>query len=291
MLKKMRSFGFVLVFVFGCANVYSPMGIRGEEAKKQLEELRSNLGIVGIFASLSAVMNASANSSNTSYTCATDNSAVLGFTTPTTTANFNLPSQTNYIDLSVTTNGTFYFRSNQATTTTMLSGKILKTASTSASASCSSATSSVCGATDLSGVSFFSSISSIMTVAPGSCFAIRCTTPAYVRLKLYNIDSSGLPGVDTLISGIYTPYIFESIANIGEETYYTKKSFERCKREIVNYSMIEIQFANLTSSLVNDASICNKPYSSIQGALLNPGLTAAIQADACDLEPVNPVGF
>ncbi|TGK92104.1 hypothetical protein EHQ30_18165 [Leptospira brenneri] len=291
MLEKMKIFPVVLFVLCHCTNLYSPMGIKGKDAKKQLEEVRSNLSLVSNFGSFSLLLTPSSSALN-SYTCSTENTAVSGFVTPTTGSNFDFPSLTSYVDLSVTAAGTYYFRSNVSSSNQIISGKILKTKDTSTSASCFYSTSSVCGNTDLSGVSYNSSISTMMSVSAGSCFAIRCTSPAYIRLKQYNLEMSGMFGIDTFLTVTYGPFIFESIAQIGEETYYTKESFEKCKREIVNYAAIEIQNNKFLTSLMTEASNCHKPTSQIQESMATASrLTTLMQADVCNLEPVNLIGF
>ncbi|TGL45992.1 hypothetical protein EHQ49_00700 [Leptospira perdikensis] len=291
MLKKMKLVFFVLIFLVHCTNVYSPTGIKGEQAKKQLEEHRSNLSLVSLISVLSASFSASANAANSTYTCSTENNATLGFTTPTTASNFSLPSGTSYVDLSVPSSGTFYFRSNAAASYAMYTGKILKTATTSANASCYYSTNSVCGTTDLSAASISSSIGLFISVNAGTCIAFRCTSPAYIRFRLYSNETVSTSTLDSVISLTYTPAIFESISNIGNDTYYTMESFKKCKKEITNYAVIETQYAGYVGSVLNEVSSCNKPNSAIQAASVNPSLTASLQADACELEPVNVFGY
>ncbi|TGK52022.1 hypothetical protein EHQ16_14390 [Leptospira kanakyensis] len=292
MSKKNILYLSAFLFFIGCTNVYSPMGIKGKKAKEQLEELRSGLSAVSLFTYIPATLNITSNSTNTTYTCATENTAISGFTNPTTGANFDLSSPINYIDLSVTAGGTHYFRSSPSSTNQIITGKILKTNDTSPTASCSYITGSVCGNTDLSGVSISSSISTMMSVSAGNCLAILCTTPAYIRLKQYNFELFSLAGLEPILSSTSSPYIFESVSKIGEDTYYTKESFEKCRKEIVDYAVIEIQYSKFLSALITEVSTCNKPHSLFQGAASSASkLTAAIQGNACDLEPVNFFGF
>ncbi|TGK78568.1 hypothetical protein EHQ24_18655 [Leptospira noumeaensis] len=292
MSKKNLLFFSTLLYVIGCTNVYSPMGIKGEKAKKQLEELRSGLSAVSLFTYLPSIINITSNSTNTTYACPTEDTAISGFTNPTSGSNFDLQSPINYIDLSVTAGGTHYFRSNESSSNLAITGKILKTNDTSAAASCSYVTGSVCGTTDLSGISISSSISTMMFVPLGSCLAIRCTTPAYIRFKQYNFELISMAGIETILSATSSPYIFESVSKIGDDTYYTKESFEKCRKEIVNYSLIEMQYSKFLSTLITEVSTCNKPQSLFQGAATSASrLTAALQGNACDLEPVNFFGF
>lgn len=283
----------VLIFLFfsNCTNFFSPFGIRGEEAKKELQEHRNNLGFVSFLGILSASFNSSS-SSNSNYTCQRESSAISSFTTPTTGANFNLPSTTDYVDLMVTSGGTQYFRSNQTSSSLRFTGKVLKTQSTSANALCYyTASAGACGTTDLSGLGISSSITSYMTVDSGQCMAIRCTENAYIRLKQYSTDTASMTTLDSVSGLINGPYLFEAITRIGDRTYYTMESFDRCKKEITNFALIEIQYASFFASQLVEVSNCNKPNSALQGISLNPALTASLQADACDLEPVNAIGY
>lgn len=291
MLKKINLFSFVFIFLIHCTNVYSPTGIQGKQAKKQLEEHRSNLSLVSLSSVLTASLNASSNSANSTYTCPTENTATLGFTSPTAAANFSLPTGTSYVDLSVPAAGTYYFRSNAAASYAMYTGKVLKTATTSATATCYHSTNSVCGTTDLSAASISSYIGLFISVNAGTCLAFQCTAPAYIRLRLYSNETVSVSALESVISLTYTPSLFETIADIGDDTYYTMKSFKRCKNEITNYAVIETQYSRHLTSIMNEVSSCNKPSSAIQAASVNPSLTASLQADACNLEPVNAFGY
>ncbi|WP_246838281.1 hypothetical protein [Leptospira meyeri] len=281
---------FVFLFLFNCANVFSPTGIKGEEAKKKIEEHRSDMSLLGTFNLLFFAISPSS-SSSTSFTCPTENTATLGFSGPTTTANFNLPTTATYVDLSVPSSGTFYFRSNQSFTNGTYTAKILKTANTSANASCYYSTSSVCGTTDLSAASIGLFVGSFMTVTPGNCLAIKCSNPAYIRIKPYAVESTSSFTLDSVISLGVTPTLFESLSGIENDTYYTLESYDKCKNEITNFALIEMQYSKYLSEVLNEVSNCNKPNAAIQAAPLNPSLTASLQADACKLEPVNVFGY
>ncbi|MBM9591066.1 hypothetical protein JWG41_11450 [Leptospira sp. 201903075] len=291
MLKKINLFSFVFIFLIHCTNFYSPTGIQGKQAKKQLEEHRSNLSLVSLSSVLTASLNAFSNSATSTYTCPTENTATLGFTSPTAAANFSLPTGTSYLDLSVPSNGTYYFRSYPAAAYASYTVKILKTETTSASASCKFTTNSVCGTADLSGSVVSSYVGFSLSVDAGSCLAFQCTSPAYIRFRRYSNETVSVSALESVISLIYTPSIFESISDIGDDTYYTMKSFRKCKNEIANYAVIETQYSRHLTSIMTEVSSCNKPSSAIQAAAVNPSLTASLQADACKLEPVNAFGY
>ncbi|TGL66458.1 hypothetical protein [Leptospira jelokensis] len=291
MLKIVFSI-FVFLFFANCTNFFSPFGIRGEEAKKQLQEHRNNLGFVSFLGILSGSISSTSYSSNSNYTCQRESSAITAFSTPTTGANFNLPSATEYVDLTVISGGTQYFRSNQTSASLRFTGKILKTQNTSSNAICYyTASAGACGTTDLSGLGISSTIGSFMTVDSGQCLAIRCTETAYIRLKQYSTETASMATLDSVSGLINGPYIFEAITRIGDRAYYTMESFDRCKKEITNFALIEIQYASFFSSQLVEVGNCNKPNSALQGLSFNPALTSSLQADACDLEPVNAVGF
>ncbi|PJZ86399.1 hypothetical protein [Leptospira harrisiae] len=283
---------FVILFIFNCANVFSPTGIKGEQAKKKIEEHRSNLSFLSISNLLmGSTASPSSNPSSLNYSCPTENAAVLGFSGPTTTANFSLPQVGAYIDLSVTSSGTSYFRSNPSFTNTLFVSKILKTESTSANASCYYTTTSVCGTTDLSMASIGLLVDSTISVSPGTCLAIKCSSPAYIRMKQYSVETVSNFLLDPILSVVFTPVLFESLSGINDDTYYTLESYAKCKKEITNFALIELQYSNYLSALLKEISSCNKPNAAIQAATLNPSLTASLQADACKLEPVNALGY
>ncbi|TGL17065.1 hypothetical protein EHQ46_17720 [Leptospira yanagawae] len=290
MLKILFSI-FIFLFFTNCTNFFSPFGIRGEEAKKQLEEHRNNLSLVSFLGILSASFSTTS-SSNANYTCQSESSAIVSFATPTTGANFNLPSVTDYVDLMVTSGGTQYFRSNQTSGSLRFTGKILKTQNTSSNAICYyTASAGACGTTDLSGLSIGSSIGSFMTVDSGQCLAIRCSETAYIRLKQYSIETASLATLDS-VSGLFNaPFLFEGITRIGDRTYYTMESFNKCKKEITSFALIEIQYASFITSQLVEVANCNKPNSALRSSVWNPALTSSLQADACDLEPVSAIGI
>ncbi|TGM82382.1 hypothetical protein EHR01_06260 [Leptospira mtsangambouensis] len=283
---------FVLLFVFNCANVFSPTGIKGEQAKKKIEEHRSSLSFLSITNLLmSSISSSASNPSASSYSCPTENTAVQGFSGPTTTANFSLPQVGTYIDLSVPSSGTFYFRSNPSSTNTIFVSRILKTENTSANASCYYSTNSVCGTTDLSVASIGLMVGSTISVSPGTCLAIKCSTPAYMRIKQYSVESISNILLEPMLSVVSSPMLFESLSGINNDTYYTLESYAKCKEEITNFSLIELQYSNHLAAILKEVSNCNKPNAAIQAATLNPNLTASLQADACKLEPVNVFGY
>ncbi|MCW7471512.1 hypothetical protein [Leptospira kanakyensis] len=290
MLKIFHVLLVISLFFPNCTNFYSPFGISGEDVKKQLEEHRTNLSFVSFLSLISASIATSSNSSS-NYTCSTESTAIPPLATATTAANFTLPTATTYVDLSVTSGGTQYFRSNIVSSATRISGKILKTPNTSSTAICYYTTDSVCGTADLSGITINSSISSLMTIHAGTCLAIQCNGNAYVRLKEYSVDSPSTAVLGSVMGIFNAPYIFEAVTRLGDRTYYTMESFDRCKKEITNFALIEIQYSSVVSSQLTEVSNCNKPNSMIQTAALDPSLTASLQADACDLEPVNLIGL
>ena len=179
----MKKIVILTVFVLGtvgCSNFYSPMGVKGKDAKKQITELNSNLSL----ASFPLILSAASSSSSSTFVCPVDSSAVLGSSNANSGGAYTLPAIDRFVDLDARAGGTLYFRSGaNSGASTGYTIKVIQTSASSGSTATCTYISSAAACTDasLAGSSFSSSTTA--TVAGTHCLAIRCTTAGYIRIQ------------------------------------------------------------------------------------------------------------
>ncbi|MDF3819207.1 small lipoprotein [Leptospira sp. 96542] len=277
----------IFFVIFKCANIYSPLGISGKEAKKQIEEIEQTAFLVSIPSLLGR------SSSNSSIVCPTDINSILGSNTNTVSANFNFPGEGSYVDLNATSGSNLYFRTAAASETVQLSGKILQTASTKLTAECRyNASAAACGTSDISGLTL-SYISTSIFVSAGHCLAVRCAEPGYLRFQKYNMNSvfnSTSLSLSPLLNLALGPSVAEVLSAIEDNKYYTQESFDKCKKSVMNQSFVQLFSTNESLSEAFEVLSCNKPATPSNSAAIAMA-SYVIQGNECKLEPVNVVGF
>ncbi|MCZ8343308.1 MAG: small lipoprotein [Leptospira sp.] len=279
-MKKILILIYLLV-VASCSNIYSPNGIQGKDAKKEIRDLVGNLGIINFPLLLSS-------GASSSFVCPTESTAIIGSNNASTAANFTLPGQNAYVDLS-STGGTLHFRSNaNSSTTTIFSVRILQTANTLSSATCTYTSSGICAGAIGTGISIFTTAS--VSVSASECLAIRCTNAAYIRIQ--QLASATIPTTTTtsFFAAILAPDLLDSVSGIEDDKYYTKDSFEKCKEGVTNISLIQSSFTSSAFSGLREVSNCNKPASAVPQTV-DSTTAAVLQGNECKLEEVNFIGF
>ncbi|MGV3666533.1 MAG: small lipoprotein [Leptospira bouyouniensis] len=279
---------FMLLGTIGCSNLYSPFGVKGKDAKKQIEDLNSSLGLL----SFPLLLSSFSSSSSSSFTCPTETTATVGSASNTSGGTFTLPAASSYVDLDGRASGTKFFRSNAASVNTTFSLKILKTATTNSTASCSYVTSAGgCTDADLVGLSFTSSSST--SVSAASCLAIKCTNAAYIRIQNStgsSLSSSSSSSSASFLSLALSPEILNEVSGIEDDKYYTKESLEKCKEGLTTISLFQSSLTVSSVNAIQEISSCNKPFSSLPASVDSSGI-AALQGNECKLEEVNAIGF
>lgn len=288
--KMKNSIISLLLFgVIGCSNIYSPMGVKGKDAKKQIRDLNSNLGLLSFPLLLSSASSTSSSSSNTNFICPTESNANLGSASDSTAANFTLPAANNYVDLDAKAGGSLYFRSNASASSTAYIVKVLQTANTSSTASCTYTT----GASACTGAisAALTLTTTTTTLSATYCLAIKCTAAAYIRIQpSATATSTSSSSTNSFLSLALAPEILKSVSGIEDDKYYTKDSLEKCKEGLTNISLLQTASLSASFGNVREVSYCNKPLSIISTGVDSSGI-AALQGNECKLDEVNPIGF
>lgn len=287
----MKKLIILVVFVLGavgCANFYSPMGVKGKDAKKQIADLNSSLSL----ASFPALLSSFSSSSSSTFTCPTETTATVSSASSTSGGTFTLPATNSYVDLNSTAGGTKFFRSNSASVLTSYSMKVLKTASTNSTASCSYfASAGACTDADIVGSTFTSTGSA--SVSATNCLSIKCTNAAYIRIQplvTTSSSSSSSFSSNSLLAAALSPEILNQASGIEDDKYYTKESLDKCKESLTTISLFQTSLSSSSATALQEISSCNKPFSSLPTSVDSSGI-AALQGNECKLEEVNFIGF
>lgn len=286
-MKKIVILTVFVLGAIGCSNFYSPMGVKGKDAKKQIRDLNSNLSL----ASFPLILSAASSSSTSTFTCPTESTATVSSASSTSGGTFTLPATNSYVDLNSTAGGTKFFRSSAASVATSYSMKILKTASTNSTASCSYfASVGACTDADIVGSTFTSTGSA--QVSATNCLSIKCTNAAYIRIQPLNTSSSSTSSFSTgsLLAAALSPDILNQVSGIEDDKYYTKESLDKCKDGITTISVFQSSLSASSVTALQEISSCNKPFASLPTSIDSSGI-AALQGNECKLEEVNFIGF
>lgn len=270
----------LLLVIAGCSNTYSPNGIKGKDAKKEIRDLIGNLGIVTLPLLVSS-------GTTSGFVCPTESTAIVGSNNASTAANFTLPGQNAYVDLSAT-GGTLHFRSNANSSTSTFTVRILQTANTSSSASCTFTSTGICAGAIGTGTSIFTTASA--SVSASECLAIRCTNAAYIRIQPLVTTNVSTTSTTSFFSAILAPDILNAVSGIEDDKYYKKDSFEKCKEGVTNISLIQSSLTTSAFSGLREVSNCNKPAGALPQTV-DSTTVAALQGNECKLEEVNLIGF
>ncbi len=280
----------ILLFVFiSCADIYSPFGVKGKDAKKEIEDLNGILSVVTILPLLSF------DTSRSNFKCQTELSAVIGSTNSSTTANFSLPEGRNNVDLDARNGGTRYFRSNPATQATSVVIQSITTETSGSSVNCTSETSAATCSGAINTTFSVSSMAFSSSIPAGSCVSITCSSVAYIRIlpsrvSFVNTQTSSNTSLVAFASLLIGPTLFDSIAGIKDDTYYTKESLQDCKKGITELSLLSSAISLNSLAAFRESVFCNKPSTSTP-QITNPAVDSAVQGNECKLEEVNFIGF
>lgn len=290
----------VALYSVNCANVYSPTGVKGKDAKKEIEDTRAALTPL----SLMSLMTLSSGSSTTTTSVVCDfSSSPTSSVSATTIGNFDVPKLNNTLDLGSASTGQYYFRSRSYTpesTTGTITAKSLVTSSvTTANTTCRYIASSSACSSDLSGLSWtsatsMSSSSTTISITSGNCLAIRCDGASAIRIKnasttsSFSSSSSAFNPADMLLG----PELFNQIAAIDDDKYYTKESVDACKDAVTNITLLQQNASTAAfQSFMNESrqvSTCNTLTPSLPSS--NGLAYQALQGSSCALEEVGFFG-
>lgn len=267
-------------FVVSCANIYSPSGIKGDKAKKEIKYLMDSLGLLPSFALFSGA----------SYKCQVSSSAVSGTNDANTPSNFLLPNGFTE-DLNASAGGTLFFRSTNATQIKNYNLKLLRTTNTDPTASCSlTISNNACVDTIATGNPLNNEAQ--IVVPFGECLAIMCTGRAYIRMINLDMLTNGVTSSPESVAvnvWVTAPEFFRKIAKIDDDIYYTNKSFNQCKKGIVEVAALDANTAFARANNYFEVTYCNQALTFFPSTDANT--TAILQGNVCHLEPVNALGF
>ncbi|MCU0824422.1 MAG: small lipoprotein [Leptospira sp.] len=290
MTTKFNIFIILLIVLVNCADIYSPFGVKGKDAKKEIGDLNTNLTI------LTSTTLISSDASRNNFKCQTDPTAVVGSTNINPAANFTIPSDANTTDLDSRSGGIRYFRSNASSQATSVVIQSIPTETTNSTVSCTYAISPVaCSGAINTSVSVSSSGLSTFVTA-GSCIAITCTSAAYIRILPANVSGINAPTSSNPFQFFIFSFrflassIFNDISGIKDDTYYTEESFKKCKNSVTELSLLSSSISVNSLLPFRDALFCNKPVTSFP-IQVNPFLESALKGNECKLEEVNLIGF
>lgn len=280
------------LLLFNCANIYSPWGIKGEDVLKQINEQRYNISFISF-----PLLNSS---SSYSGICSTDGiTSVNPLLTPTSSANFSLPSEVNsFLDLNAPAGGgVAYFRSEKLSGSSLIELKVqsITTSSVNSAGTCAFSSSSFyCGNTDLSIITF-NSDSALTSVSQDTCLFVKCDSPAVLRIR--QIPDSTSFGIsfatleaEVLLRSQIEEVTFSNFVKIEKNKYYTRDSFEKCKDNISLITTIQANDLKDSAEKNKISASCNLPENSIS-SLTSPEGYSFLKANICKLEPVNFIGF
>ncbi|MCG9873438.1 MAG: small lipoprotein [Leptospiraceae bacterium] len=289
----MKSFFLTLILLtsISCANIYSPTGIKGKDALKEIEELRGTLSFSSIALLLSTPSSSFSPTTSSSVVCSTDGiPSISPLASSTSASNFSIPNDSNtFVDLSAP-GGTVYFRSQPLTSSPnglFIQVASIRTPTITTAGTCSYSVSAAnCGTSDLSGISYSTSATFVFT---NNCLAVRCTTPALVRIRQGNSSLISFDSTSFLLN-LASPEIFTSTTGIKDDTYYTRDSFDKCKQDIASIGLLQIADVSNSIQKLSVAVPCNLPFSSAAPSLNSAGYSV-LEGNACKLEPVSFIGL
>jgi small lipoprotein (TIGR04452 family) len=273
------------VSILSCSSYYSPSGIKGSDAKKQIDDAKTEMGLITL-----PMLNQNLSSLNTGdVTCTLDSNSVSTFAGNTGAANFSIPSEVGTsIDLNAT--GAGYFRSQSfSTTNDNMSIYIQRIIG---SGTCTfSYNSNICGTAAIGTGTQLGSTLLSYSVINGDCLAFNCSGAATIRVRLG--ASNEVTYTSNLTDLILGPEIFNSLTGIEDSTYYTKESVELCKEGITQIGILN---AGITSNAMNQFvrvdypqySKCNRPFPRLNSP--STMTISALQADSCKLEKEKILG-
>lgn len=280
-MLQFRPFVFILfLLIFNCANIYSPSGIKGDKAKKEIKYLMDSLGLIPARTLFSPA----------SYRCQVDSSAILGSSNANTPSNFSLLSFTTK-DLNASAGGTLFFRSTSNNQIKSFNLKLLRTANTESTADCSVSISANACMDPISTGTPLTNDGQVV-VPFGECLAIMCTAPAYIRVQDLTVVTNRVtpsPEVVAINTWIVAPEVFRNISKIDDNIYYTNESFNKCKKGIVEVSALDSSAAFARANNYFEVSYCNKVQTA--SSVSDANTAAILQGNECHLEPVNALGF
>lgn len=293
----------IAILALACTNIYVPGAMRGSQVVKEIEEARAT----GSFGTLPILMGSTTASStnSTNVACNVDSSAVPSLAATTTAANFSIPTSLSRVDLKTATTATdgthYFFRSRilDSDVGNRLRIRNLITTVGTTPPQCTYVTgTNVCGNTDLSTAftqptTILSANNTDITVSVGHCLAVRCEGQASLRLKFENPVSASQGNVSIDVTGtLIGPEIFNAMAGIKKNKYYTRASVQACKDMILLINLMQVEsttqaMASYQRNLTL-ANSCNDLLPSFQPGLDN--LTAYFyQGAICNIEEAGDI--
>lgn len=298
-----------ILFYTSCNYLYTPIGISGKDAKKEIEKEIDGISLILLAASLSS---SDSSSSTVTTVCKLKNPIPNLPGTDTGPGNFDIPKVGKTVDLESTGIGNnSYFRSKPASDNfTNIEIKTLITSSsrTPASECYFLKGDSYCTGTGLQFLNIAfdpekiliksnpKNRGTIFDMSVGECIVIQCGNHNglhAIRLnnhgESFGDQSSSSINSDEILIFLLGPEIEKEIRGIEDNKYYKRDSLENCKRsvsDIVLLSYFDQQSHNNRQYIKYD---CNLPAPRSRSTNILASYIA--RGNACKLEEVNPLGF
>lgn len=284
--------------MLSCNYIYSPTGIRGSDARAEIDEVKQTSGFLSLPLLSSNVSSVSSQNAPQNTSCEIRSNAISSGVSETTNSNVTVPEPGAGVDMNHTT-GTGYFRTNNFSS--LESGQIvLFRQITGSTGDCRfNYGPSACGTTNIGTLTSFSDVQreensriDFSEDVGSNCLAIRCTSPAAIRLRTTTSSTQTASVEFDTVGFIVSPILFESLTEINDDRYYTKESVEECKESINLLSFLQFtqtqQAFNAYARQDALATSCNEnnptftPPSNL--------LVSVLQGALCDLQEVGFFG-
>lgn len=300
-------FLFSFFFIFQCSYIYTPFGIRGSDALAELEESKTLAGLITLPIQQRATrLNLD---SVEPPLCSLTENPIPSSTNGSSPQPFSLPDDLKIQDLETQGVGTHYFQSLPISKDTLLDTVKLQTIRTEkypnvTDNSCRFRLTSQCNASmSISDPGYFSISSSSPTdlgessnFQEGICLQIICIEPAVVRLRndpKSNQDESIRTRLDAANLALGRD-IFNSLAKIQKDRYYTRKSFQSCKDSIILIGLVQALINTRDIRFFQDGRIQNRFCNQFTPSLStqkNNTIFNLLQGATCNLKEVNYIGL
>lgn len=303
----------LLFFTVQCAQIYSPFGIKGSDARAEIEETRTIGNVITLPFLQSNVSSGVSDVDN--FTCSFSDAPTLGSENGSSPTSFEMPTTRKTLDLATpndsSSSQTYFFRSvafgdSREDLLNPIRIQSLKTSNVETrNASCYyRITNSCSGALTSDKAGFTGVLTEQPTrleagegiVLANACLEIQCDGASALRIRYDNLSDGGTRSNINFDTGAFLigPALFEALSNIDDNKYYKQKSFDECKETVLLLTLLQARQSLGTIAGFNqrqrEVIACNTlvPGFSTQEANL---LANIVQGAVCSLEEVNLIGL
>ncbi|MCC5816104.1 MAG: TIGR04452 family lipoprotein [Leptospira sp.] len=289
----------IFVWLVNCNYIYSPTGIRGSDARAEIDEVKQTTGFISLPLLSSSVSSVSGSGQTSNATCSVKSDAISSSNSPTSTANITVPPVNSSVDMNHTT-GTGYFRTNPFNNL-QVGQIVLFRQITGNTGDCSfNYGPTACETTDITTLTDPTNVErennsriNFDEDTANNCLAIRCNAPAAIRLRTTTSGSATASVEFDTVGFIVSPILFESLTEINDDRYYTKDSVESCKENISLLSLIQFsetqrafQAYSAQDALATSCNENNPSFSPPSNLLIS-----LLQGSLCSIEEVGFFGI